>query len=196
MVVSVSKKGGVGFGFYIDGNAGGSGGYLKDFTLDPSDRGHKHEMAHAINDTLFPTYHSWFDEGMAMYASGELTHPGYLTNYTELKSKGDKWFSERNTPNVNTGHLIGSLFFTALQVEYGMTPEQNRTALDLLKEVYLSGREPTKDDIKKSFETALNVKLDPLFDLLRPGVMLLYSTDPTKAGSEGYKINQKIRTEF
>ena len=169
--------------FYF-GNKVGTGVEMGHDNFTTDRRGMRHSIGHAINDNLFPTYHSWFDEGLAMYASGELTHPGYLSNYTELKSKGEEWFIERNTPNVNPGHLIGSLYFTALGVEHDMTSEQNREAISLLSQKYLEKEiELPKTDIKEAYETALGVNLDPLFDLLRPGVMLLYK-------------NQKIKSEF
>lgn len=203
LIANGPQKGNYGFEFSYNNLTGAhSWARMEDWTKDPEDRGLKHEMSHAVNHSLFPTYHSWFDEGMAMYASGELNHPGYLTNYTELKSNGEKWFNGRNTKNVNAGHLIGSSFFKVLEIDYSMTPEQNRAALSLLKEEYTkTGNELAKANIKKAYETALGKSLDPLFDLLKPGVMLLYSDERAvytdgRPHPQQQEIFRMIRNEF
>lgn len=186
------------------------GGVERALTIDDSGLGYPtshfdkgveaHEISHRFLRKFFPTYHSWFDEGLAIYASGELSHPGYLSNHTEAKTRGVEWFNERNTPHVNPGHLLGSLYFTALGVDYGLTIEKNRTALEILVDTYkATGTQPTRWVIQAAYEDALGLPargLDPLFDLMAPGVKILYSTNPEISGTEGYKINQIIRSEF
>ncbi len=217
MVVSVRLNdfggtGGYGIGFFYNGKEGRAAGNLNDLTTDR--RGKRHEDAHAINDTLFLTYHSWFDEGMAMYASGEVNsivngdvllrnpkNSKELIRYSFdealslLKSDSSDYWQRKSSSNA--GHTLGSHFFAILIKDYGLTKEQNRTALSELNITHSeTGEELTKADIQKAYETTLGVSLDPLFDLLRPGVMLLYSTDPSIAGTKGYKTNIRIRSEF
>ena len=111
-----------------------------------------------------------------MYTEGELNHPGYLENYNEFKSKGEEWFIERNTPHVNAGHLMGSLFYTVLEIDYGMTPEQNRTALGILRDKYKETNQPiTKMMVWDAYSTALNTNLDGILKLFEPGFQLFYS---------------------
>ena len=214
MVVSVGKQG-YGAGFYYGGKEGvGVGMGIDDFVTDR--REVKHEMAHAINHTLFPTYHLWFDEGMAMYASGEangkgnvgLIDPDKPNEGTKVYSVDDAFKLLKENPErywrmrgygggIIPGHVLGWHLYTLLIREYGMTPEQNRTALSLLNQRHTeTGKDLTKLDISIAYETALGINLNPLFDLLKPGIMLLYSIDPKIAGTEGAKINQKIRSEF
>ena len=178
MVVGASKTGFYSVDFYIRGNRGDAVGDPDDFTTDR--RGMRHEIAHAINETLFPTYHSWFDEGLAIYSEGH--NFGERRGYKELKEDINNW--EKAIGAISPGHPIGSMFFSGLFEDYGLTPENNREALSLLSLRYLeTGRELSKTDIKSAYETALGVSLDPLFNLLTPGVKILYN-------------NEKIRSEF
>jgi hypothetical protein len=145
--------------------------------------GLKHEITEKFTMSLIPTDESlssesavWFREGIAMHASGELNQSGYLSNYAKLKSEGEEWFTKRNTPGVNAGHLMGSLFYTTLETDYGMTPEQNRAALGILRDAHKDTNQPiTKMMVWDAYSIALNTNLDGLLELFEPGFKLFYS---------------------
>ena len=192
MVVGVGKGGYTSI-FYYGSNVGtgGTTGH-NDFTTDR--RGMRHEMGHAFNNTLFPTYHTWFDEGMAMYADGTVekvvewskTHDGnFFWSTVKREEDPDQYWSEAG--GFVPGHVIGDHLFGLMMLDYGLTPEKNRTALSLLSGKYLqTGTELTKQDIENTYETVLGVSLDPLFDFLKIGVMKLYQG----------QLGDKIKSEF
>ena len=201
MVVSPSKKGGVGFDFYINGKHGINGGYMSDFTPDPTDRGHKHEMAHAVNHTLFSTkndliidiepWYNTFDEGSAQYASGEVESAklrsallreddGSMKNYNvmdaiELAASNPSRFWERVDSPDNAGWLTGMVQYLLLERE-GLTPEKHAVAMEKLAEYYKEpGAKTNRERIQDSYESALGKKLDDLFNGLDFGIKRFYT---------------------
>lgn len=123
---------------------------------------------------LFPTYHDWFDEGVAQYVSGEvgevIKDGRFDRDIEKLKTNADAyWSGVTSVSSVN--HRIGLITKT-----YNMTAEQNRMALAGLHRRYLQkGQEISKRDIEEEYERALGVSLDPIFDFLRSGVVRLYA---------------------
>ncbi len=184
LAIGVGEKG-WGATFRYNGNEANTAntGFL-DFTEDPEDRGLKHELAHAINHTSFLTYHSWFDEGLAMYASGEINtflENGMLQRLEKMRNDPSYW---NEFKDAHPGHTIGSHVFGSLAGEYGMTEEQNRTALSILQ----NKRHPlTRNDIQDAFQTALGTHIDT-FDAVAPGIKSLYR--------RGYENSEKIGEEF
>src|SRR3989338_3678556 len=131
--------------FFLGNKFGGAVGGLDDL-LNPlyRQRGTKHEMAHAINHTLFKTklmlerstidtepWYNTFDEGSAMYASGEVTSITSLINDERWGSVlKERLNGLRTNPEIywknrevgNPGHATGSDLFTILVLDYGLTP--------------------------------------------------------------------------
>lgn len=156
------------------------GGYtIRHF--NPEEPGLKHEIAHRFNQSLFPTknniepWYNTFDEGSAMYASGEIDEfirNGAEKPYKEYKENPDKWKSRLGGV---PGHTVGYVLFVGLSVDYNLTPEKNTIALKKLAEYYKEpGIKTNKEMIKAAYEQALGVSLEPLFKLLESGITLLY----------------------
>lgn len=182
-------------GFYFRGMEGGNAWVGFDsFTTNRQTL--RHEMSHAVNHTLYPTYHSWFDEGLAMYASGEVAnnisfanrHEGNFFYSTVNREENlEQYWSEAG--GFVAGHIIGVHFFGLMEMDYGLTPKNNRTALSLLNQKHIeTGKDLTKFDIKNAYEQVLEISLDPLFDILKTGVMSLYKGQ--------YRFGDRIKSEF
>src|SRR3989338_2029125 len=140
--------------FFLGNKFGGAVGGLDDL-LNPlyRQRGTKHETAHAINHTLFPTknniepWYNTFDEGSAQYASGEVEaakptstilreDDGSLKDYNWMKAidyliSNPNKFWERIKFGGNAGHLTGQVLYLLLEHE-GLTPEKHTIALGKL----------------------------------------------------------------
>jgi hypothetical protein len=160
----------------------------------------KHELSHAINSALFPTYHDWFDEGLAMYVSGEIergkkgkvylletngTYSGYSMDYAlNLLNDDPAEFWRRRGVSSVPGHTIGFWFFVLLE-QKGLTPEINRTAVQYLRNEYQSNNNPlSRHTIQKGYELALNKDVDDVFDKLLPGILM------------GYDNNSLVKIDF
>ena len=65
-----ASLGGYGVVVYREGRGGSAVGYVEDFTTDSA--GMRHEIAHAVQQTFFRTYHSWLAEGIAMNVDGSV----------------------------------------------------------------------------------------------------------------------------
>tara|TARA_B100000315_G_scaffold252495_1_gene289432 strand:+ start:956 stop:1891 length:936 start_codon:yes stop_codon:yes gene_type:complete len=186
--------------FYF-GNKVGTGVEMGHDNFTTDRRGMRHSIGHAINDNLFPTYHMWFDEGLAMYASGEVETA--KTESVGLKEPDDslklyKWdeainlltsnpdeFWGRISFSGNPNHMIGQTLYMLLDYYEGLTLENNRTALEMLADTYaITGTQPTKALIQEAYGKALRKNLDHVFgSWLKPGVMKLYT-------------DERIRSEF
>ena len=102
---------------YLNDEIGIAAGQLKDLTSYRS--GLRHEMGHAFNEILFPTYHRWFDEGMSQYvASGNEGWDGLKKRYELAKSNPTDPTSWRGNPWT---HQLGFIFFGGLIEDYGLS---------------------------------------------------------------------------
>lgn len=216
--------------FYYKDNVGTGGAPgLNDFTTDR--RGMRHEIAHAINHTLFPTkdpkdqgepWYNTLDEGSASYASGmdgveknkrkirlydvdkegsvnEMSSDIYLVSkaYELLEENPELYWKRRS--GDSPGHATGIDLYWFLMEIYDLTPGKNVIALETLAEKYSETGKLTRKNIQGAYEVGLGLSkggLNNLFDLLKPGIMILYSTDPATAGTKGAEINKTIRSEF
>jgi len=192
--------------FFLGNKFGGAVGGLDDL-LNPlyRQRGTKHETAHAINHTLFPTknniepWYNTFDEGSAQYASGEVEaakptstilreDDGSLKDYNWMKAidyliSTPNKFWDRVDPPDNAGWLTGQVLYLLLEHE-GLTPEKNAVAIKKLTEYYMEPSTRTnKEMIQSAYESALGKSLNHLFDTwLEPGIKRFYvtSTSPPR----------------
>ena len=198
----IADNQGYSINFFSGGKVGGAGGMGLDDLINPKyrDRGIKHETAHAINHTLFPTkndiepWYNTFDEGSAKYASGEVEAAKGATECfrkddgSPLCIGGDKAILDYliSNPNQfwkgiqfsgNPGHLTGLYLYGLLEHE-GLTPEKHSVAMKILAESYKSpGTLSNKAMIRTAYEKAMGKDLSTLFDKwLQPGIDRFYTT--------------------
>lgn len=194
MVIDISERGGIGYDFYFENRRGSSGGDFGKFIS--SSTHNKHEMAHAVNYAFFGTRDipSWLNEGLAMYASGEIdtingmqwvdfygingdgtintkTSGGVLADdaYNLLKSNPELYW-QRRVKGDASGHSIGPDFYSQLIRDYGLTQEKNRTAIGSMGDS-LTRKSFTRRIVQEAYETALGLPtggLDELFKLFEP----------------------------
>ena len=175
-----------------------SGSYtIRDFLANQEkERGIKHELAHRFNESLFPTknniepWYNTFDEGSAMYASGEVTSITSLINHEkwgpqlkvrldELRSNPEAYWKNREVGNP--GHATGSDLYTLLVLDYGLTPEKNTIAMKILARYYKEpGTRTNREMIQSAYETAIGTNLSKLFDSIETGIKMLYNASSSK----------------
>ena len=198
-------------GFYYKDKEGGNAWVGFD-SFTTSRNKFRHETAHAINHTLFKTkimldlsiidtepWYNTFDEGSAMYASGEIESAkptstilreddGSLKDYNWMKAidyliSTPNKFWDRVDPPDNAGWLTGQVLYLLLEHE-GLTPEKNAVAIKKLTEYYMEPSTRTnKEMIQSAYESALGKSLNHLFDTwLEPGIKRFYvtSTSPPR----------------
>ena len=144
-------------------------------------------------------WYNTFDEGSAMYASGEVESAkrrgadfkkddGTLFNIVGndailnyLISNPNQFWKEY-VFGGNPGHLTGGILFSLLEHE-GLTPEKNVVAMKNLAEYYKEpGAKTNKELIKAAYEIALGKNLNYLFnDLLQPGINRFYATSTSSS---------------
>ena len=199
--VMVAKNESYSFNFYFD-NKSGTHGWTGFDSFTTNRAKFRHEVTHAINNTLFPTknqddpWYNTFQEGSAKYASGEVEaakptstllreDDGSLKDYNWIKAidyliSNPNKFWDRETfevsPFSSPGHLTGQVLYLLLDRE-GLTPEKHTVALQKLAEYYKQlGAKTNKEMIQSVYEFALGRDLNHLFTLLEPGIKRYYVT--------------------